>query len=338
MLAESYLHRLDPFVFQITETIGLRWYGVAYILGFLTAWLVFRWMAKRTFSIVPFERSGDLVFACILGVLIGGRMGYGLFYEPSMFVTVTTEFPWWEAISIHHGGMSSHGGIVGVLVTFVVWARRNNVEALHLFDLGSICTTPGLFYGRIANFINGELWGNPLPAESQSNSPWWSIKYPSEVTEVWLANPAQYSEQLGAVDALQSSVIGGTSFYSNVVSQMYAGNETVIQTVKPLLTAWHPSQLYQAIAEGPVLLLALVLLWWKPRKSGVISGWFLILYGLMRIVTEMFRQPDFDVESLAGLSRGQLLSVIMVVAGVALVLVCIRRDSGKRGGFCNTRL
>jgi phosphatidylglycerol:prolipoprotein diacylglycerol transferase len=334
VLAESYLHRLDPFVFQITETIGLRWYGVAYIAGFFTAWLIFRWMAKGKFSTLRLESAGDLVFACVLGVLVGGRLGYGLFYDPSMFTTFTSGFPWWEAVSIHHGGMSSHGGIVGVLVTFVVWGQKNNVSALHLFDMGSICTTPGLLYGRLANFINGELWGNPLPKEAQIDSPWWSVKYPSEITDVWLVNPPQYTEQLEVVDSLQASVVGGTSFYSNVVTQMIAGNNEVIQTVQPALTAWYPSQLFQAIAEGPMLLVALIVLWWKPRKPGVISGWFLLLYGLMRICTEVYRQPDGGVGLIAGLSRGQLLSVCMVVAGVAMALVCARRSAEKVGGFC----
>lgn len=334
MLAESYLHRLDPFVFQITETIGLRWYGVAYIAGFFTAWLIFRWMAKSKFSTLRPESAGDLVFACVLGVLVGGRLGYGLFYEPSMFITFTSAFPWWEAASIHHGGMSSHGGIAGVLVTFVVWGRKNNIDALHLLDIGSICTTPGLLYGRLANFVNGELWGNPLPREAQTDSPWWSVKYPSEITDIWLVNPPQYSEQIGVVDTLQASVIGGTSFYSNVVTQMIAGNNEVIQTVQPVLTAWYPSQLFQAFAEGPMLLAILVVLWWKPRKPGVMSGWFLLVYGLMRICTEAYRQPDVGVELIVGLSRGQLLSVCMVVAGVAVVSICARRDAEKAGGFC----
>ncbi|HIC59601.1 MAG TPA: hypothetical protein EYO71_05960, partial [Rhodospirillales bacterium] len=219
-------------------------------------------------------------------------------------------------------------------VTFVVWGRKNNIDALHLLDIGSICTTPGLLYGRLANFVNGELWGNPLPREAQTDSPWWSVKYPSEITDIWLVNPPQYSEQIGVVDTLQASVIGGTSFYSNVVTQMIAGNNEAIQTVQPVLTAWYPSQLFQAFAEGPMLLAILVVLWWKPRKPGVISGWFLLVYGLMRICTEAYRQPDVGVELIVGLSRGQLLSVCMVVAGVAVVSICARRDAEKAGGFC----
>lgn len=334
VLAESYLYRLDPFIFQVTETIGLRWYGVAYIAGFLTAWLALRWMSRVKFSSLQTDRAGDLVFACVLGVLIGGRLGYGLFYDPSVFISFTSDFPWWEAISIHHGGMSSHGGILGVLATFVVWGRKNKISQLHLFDIGSVCTIPGLFYGRLANFINGELWGRALPKETQPNPPWWSVKYPSEITDVWTADPARYAEQLAAVDTLQTKIIGGDTFHANVVKEIYAGNEEVIQTIQPLLTAFHPSQLFQAIAEGPVLLAALVIVWWRPRKPGVVSGWFLILYGLMRICTEAYRQPDSGVELIAGLSRGQLLSVFMVVFGSAMVMICTKRESEKFGGFC----
>jgi len=337
VLAESYLHRLDPFVFQFTETVGLRWYGVAYIAGFFTAWLIFRWMAKSAFSSLRIDKAGDLVFACVLGVLIGGRLGYGLFYDPSMFITFTSEFPWWEAISIHHGGMSSHGGILGVLIVFIVWGRKNNIAPLHLFDVGSVCTTPGLLYGRVANFINGELWGKQIPAEMQDSPPWWSVKYPTEITEVWLMNPTRHAEQLRVVDTLQTTVIGRTSFYENVVGHVYSGNAEVTQTVQPLLTAWYPSQLFQAVAEGPVLLLALVVLWWKPRKPGVISGWFLILYGLMRICTEVYRQPDVGITMIAGLSRGQLLSVCMVAAGATVVSICSKRNTEKLGGFCRSR-
>jgi len=336
VLADAYLHTLDPFVFRFTETIGLRWYGIAYIAGFFTAWLIFRWMSRNKFSPLKPERAGDLVFACVIGVLVGGRVGFGLFYDPSMFITFTSNIPWWEALAIHHGGMSSHGGILGVLVVFVFWGRKNGVAPLHLFDMGAVCTTPGLFYGRVANFINGELWGKSLPLELQGNSPWWSVKYPSEVTEAWLSNPANYMEELNAVDALQTTVIGGASFYQNVVTEMYAGNEVVIQSVKPLLTAWYPSQVFQSLAEGPILLLALVALWWKPRSPGVVSGWFLVLYGLMRIFTEAYRQPDVGVNIIAGLSRGQLLSVFMIAVGGVIITTCAKRETEKLGGFSRT--
>ena len=126
MIATSYLHQLDPFAFQITETIGLRWYGLAYITGFLIAWVIIRWMGKKKISPIQPERAGDLLFVAIVGVLVGGRVGYCLFYELSMFYTFTTDFPWWKLLAIQDGGMASHGGMIGVLVAFYIWGKRNN--------------------------------------------------------------------------------------------------------------------------------------------------------------------------------------------------------------------
>lgn len=333
MLAESYIHQLDSFAIQLTDSFGLRWYGLAYIAGFITAWLIIRWMGKRKFSPLKPEQAGDLIFAMVMGVLFGGRIGYGLFYDQSMFYTFSNEIPWWEVLAIHHGGMSSHGGIAGVLIAIILWGRKHNISIPHILDVSSICAIPGLCYGRIANFINAELWGRSLPTPMQDNPPWWSVKYPSEITEVWLSDPVTHQEKLALIEPLRSSVIGGETFYFNVVSQAQAGNQLVVETIQPLLTAWYPSQLFQALTDGPMLLIALVLIWWKPRKPGVIAGWFLIVYGILRVATEMYRQPDTNVSLIAGLTRGQLLSLLMVFLGVALVAVSAARRSEKLGGF-----
>ncbi|MDP7006088.1 MAG: prolipoprotein diacylglyceryl transferase [Phycisphaerales bacterium] len=333
MLADSYLHQLNPFAIQLTDTIGLRWYGLAYISGFIVAWLMIRWLGKNNFSKIKPEQSGDFIFACIVGVLAGGRLGYGLFYDPTMFYTFSSEFPWWEALAIHHGGMSSHGGMVGVLVVFILWGRKHNSSILNVMDTGVVCGIPGLFFGRLANFVNGELWGKKLPNELQLDPPWWSVKYPSEITEVWLVNPESHETELASIEPLRAVVSGGDSFYTNLVSQIYSGNEVAIETVQPLLTAWYPSQLFQTLTDGPVLFAAMILVWLKPRNPGIISGWFLIVYGVLRITTEMYRQPDVGVSSTMGLSRGQLLSAAMIVSGVILTLVCSRKNTEKMGGF-----
>jgi len=333
MIATSYLHQLDPFAFQITETIGLRWYGLAYIAGFLIAWAIIRWMGKKKISPIQPERAGDLLFVAIVGVLVGGRVGYCLFYDPSMFYTFATDFPWWKLLAIQDGGMASHGGMVGVLVAFYIWGKRNKIPALHLLDIGCICATPGLFFGRIANFINGELWGKPLPMNLQDKPPGWSVKYPTEVTEVWLQNPAEFGDKLQQLEPLRTSVVGGSSFHQSIVAEMYKGNQHVIDTVQPLLTAWYPSQLFQAAAEGPLLCIVLFWVWWKPKTPGVIASTFLLFYGITRVATEAFRQPDEGVALLAGLSRGQVLSGAMIIAGIVLLLFSTRRQTMKLGGF-----
>jgi len=333
VLAESYLHRLNPFAIQLTDTIGLRWYGIAYIGGFITGWVMLRWMGRRKISPLHPDKAGDLLFTTVLGVLLGGRIGYGLFYDQSMFYTFTSDIPWWEVLAIHHGGMSSHGGMIGVLLAVIIWSKKHHFSALHIMDIGATCALPGLFYGRLANFINAELWGKALPEAMQTSPPWWSVKYPTEIIDVWLSSPNTYESKLVALETLRSSVLGDASFYSNVVSQAYAGDQTVIQTIQPLLTAWYPSQLFQAIANGPIVFAAIVLLWWKPRRPGVIAGWFLVVYGALRVFTEIYRQPDVGVPLTFGLSRGQNLSLIMVLLGIGLMWFCSNRNSKKLGGF-----
>ena len=333
MADQSYLHQLDPFAIQITESLGLRWYGLAYIAGFIVAWAVIRWMGQKKITPIHPNKVGDLMFAAVIGVLVGGRLGYCLFYAPSMLYTFTSDFPWWKLLAIQDGGMASHGGIIGVAVAFVIWGKRNNISILHLFDIGAMFATPGLFFGRIANFVNGELWGRALPTEQQLTPPTWSVKYPTEITEVWLQNPSEFQAELQQLETLQTSIVGGSFYYQTIVNELYAGNQTVIQVVKPLLTAWYPSQLFQAFAEGPLLFLALFIVWWTPKKPGIIASCFLLFYGSARIATEVFRQPDEGVALFMGLSRGQVLSVFMIMFGVLLLFYTSRIKTQTYGGF-----
>ena len=288
MIDHSYLHQLDPFAIQISETVGLRWYGLAYIAGFFVAWAIIKWMGVKKISSIPPNRVGDLMFAAIIGVLIGGRLGYCLFYAPSIVYTFTDDFPWWKLLAIQDGGMASHGGIIGVLVAFIIWGKKNNISQLHLIDVAALCAAPGLFFGRIANFINGELWGKTLPEDLQATAPAWSVKYPAEITQLWLQDPIRYSDQLAQLEVLQATVPGANSFHQTIVNEMYAGNELVIETIQPMLTARYPSQLFQAIAEGPLLFFVLFWVWWKPKKSGVVASAFLLLHLLVDVESIFF--------------------------------------------------
>lgn len=342
-LAESYLHKLDPFVVQFTETFGLRWYGLAYVTGFIVAWLLLRWLAATRRSVLTPEIVGDLLVYVILGVLLGGRLGHAIFYGGGKpFIEFSGDFPYWEILAIHRGGMSAHGGMIGVIIACSLFAYRRRVPALHLLDLAGFAACPGLFFGRIANFINAELWGKAIPADMQQNPPWWSIKYPQEVLEVWLPVATSKTESPEAVAqaeakiealvaALETKVQGGSHFFEHVVAiardSSHKLHHDVVAVLEPMLTAYYPSQLIQALTDGPILMAALVLIWWKPRKAGVVGSWFLILYAVLRIITEIFRQPDEGVALLFGLSRGQVLSLVMLIVGC----VCLRIALTKKG-------
>jgi phosphatidylglycerol:prolipoprotein diacylglycerol transferase len=341
VLAESYLHRLDPFAIQFTENFGLRWYGLAYAVGFLIAWLFIRWMARSGRSPLTVQEAGDLMFYAIVGVLVGGRLGHVIFYGADgvpfkPLWTFTEQFPYWDVLAIHRGGMASHGGMIGVILACLVFARRHKVTALHLVDLGGLTCTAGFFFGRLANFVNGELWGKALPASMQDDPPWWSVKYPEEIF-LWDPTVPAEAARLEKLEQLYPLLGGESTFLENVVHAVKAGNEQVIEFLRPLLTAYYPSQIFQAATDGLLVAAILALIWLKPRKPGVIGCWYLIIYGALRIVTEVFRQPDQGVALLAGLSRGQVLSVLMVLAGIVLLWVCARRDVEPMAGFGKSR-
>jgi phosphatidylglycerol:prolipoprotein diacylglycerol transferase len=167
----------------------------------------------------------------------------------------------------------------------------------------------------------------------QANPPWWSVKYPQEILE-------RTFTKHGELESLGTVIPGDELFYANIVRAAGEGNPQVVETVQPLLTAYYPSQIVQAVTDGPILMAVLIIAWWGPRKPGVVGSWFLISYGVMRILTEFIRQPDAGVAGLATLlgelSRGQLLSILMVVIGVVALVICTRREVEPIGGLVRT--
>ncbi len=326
VLAESYLHDLNPFAIQFTESFGIRWYGLAYAVGFLIGWSMISWLARTGRSPLTPRLVGDFMTYVIVGVLVGGRLGYALFYDPHLIIGFSGTIPFWDLLAINKGGMASHGGVIGSVLACCLFGYRRRTSILHLFDLCAWACTPGLGLGRIANFVNGELWGRPLPADGQLDPPWWSIKYPEQILSPEFLHR-------DALEALCPIVGGDQTFLANLVEAMQAGNQEVIEVVRPLLTAYYPSQLLQALTDGPILLAVLALIWLKPRKPGIIAAWFLIAYGVLRIATEFFRAPDEGIGLVLGLSRGQWLSTVMVIAGALLLAVSARRTAPRYGGL-----
>jgi phosphatidylglycerol:prolipoprotein diacylglycerol transferase len=340
-LAEAYLHRLDPFVVRFTDDVGIRWYGLSYAVGFVLAWLILRWFAKTGRGPMSVRQVGDVMIPVILGVLLGGRLGYALFYDRGLFIGFTSTLPWWDLLAINKGGMASHGGIIGVMIALWWFARRQagGLSPLHLFDLAAFAGLPGLFLGRLANFINGELPGKVLPDAMQADPPWWSVKYPADVYGFVNERAVQLGDAVqamgGSVGEWHNALLQATVnpdaqqtvdyWLAKMVTAMHDGNEVVIDAVQPLLSAYYPSQIFQALTDGPILMGALALIWLRPRKPGLIASWFLVIYGILRVATEVFRQPDEGVSLLWGLSRGQVLSVVMIVLGAVCVWWCAQR-------------
>src|SRR5678815_702753 len=280
-----YLHDLSPFVFKIGSW-GPRWYGVAYVLSFATAFVLYRWLARRRFTDMPEEKVGDFItYAAIFGVMLGGRLGWILFYG----LKQTHDSPWWP-LQVWEGGRSSHGGILA-LVLFTWWySRTYKLSWTGIGDSLCVVACAGLFLVRCANFINGELYGKPAGEPGGAATVPWAVIFPGELESA--APP---------LDAIQHDV---------------AMREWLRSTLPPR----HPSQIYEALLEGVVLFTALWLLRTRARvPRGIITGLFFILYAALRIIGEVFRVPD-PAWHLGPLSAGQSLSLGMFIVGAAFVV------------------
>ena len=149
-----FMNTFDPFAFRITESFGIRWYGLAYLAGFLASYAIVLRLAKSKLSLLSAEKAGDFIFAVAIGTIVGGRLGYCLFYSPDLLWRFTKAPPFWGLLAINEGGMASHGGIIGIFAACLYFAWRNKINALHLTDLIAATAGIGVFLGRLANFVN----------------------------------------------------------------------------------------------------------------------------------------------------------------------------------------
>ena len=274
-----YLHEIDPIAFGLGP-LQVHWYGIMYLLGFLVAW----WLGRRRIRAgrlpgVDEAGFGDLMFYCMLGVVLGGRIGYILFYDLKTYVADPL-----QVLQIWKGGMSFNGGLLGVLVAVWWWARKHRLHVFDVVDFVTPLVPPGLGFGRLGNFINGELWGKPTQGTAFDG---WGVVFPRTLPEPF-----------ASMDA------------ATLRAQFEAG------VLDPFLR--HPSQLYQAALEGLALF---AFLWWyssKPRPRYAVAGWFALLYGVFRCAVEFVRVPDAQLGYLAfgWLTMGQLLQLPLIAFGL----------------------
>lgn len=323
-----WVHDIDPYFIELWEGGPIRWYGLAYVAGFFCAWALVRRVLRAGRSPMAPDSSGDLVMAFALGAVIGGRVGYVLFYQPSLLWTFSGAPPFWGLLALNQGGMSSHGGMLGVLLAAWLFARRKKAPLFHVLDLAAFAAPLGLFFGRLANFVNGELYGRATDVP-------WAVRFPQEL---FTFSPRQLAPVAEALSPVVDVPLDGTSLRAHlpeVLELIQQGNVAVSQAVAPFLTPRHPSQLYEAVLEGLLLFLVLLFAWRKPRKPGVIIGLFAMLYAAGRVVVELFREPDAHIAHLEyatlHITRGQWLSLGLALAGVAFLLLARRRDEALGG-------
>jgi phosphatidylglycerol:prolipoprotein diacylglycerol transferase len=296
-----YLHDLDPFIFRLWGDFGPRWYGMAYVLAFACGFWLLRVLAKRGYTQLRVEQAGDFItWAALFGVMLGGRIGYVLFYRPDMLLDPLSIVRVWE------GGMSSHGGMIGLIVCTYWYAWRHKLSWTNLGDNLVVVAPIGLFFGRCANFINGELYGR------LTNVPW-AMLFPKELLEP--ANAAEGERALLAAERVNPSL----TTPETIVSALH-GSPRLRAVIRPILTPRHPSQIYEALLEGVVLFAILWLVRTRTRQpDGVLTGLFFVCYAIFRIVVEYFREPDASL--IAGFTRGQFFSFFLIAIGLAFIVV-----------------
>lgn len=353
----TYVHALNPFAIQFTEHFGIRWYGLAYLAGFVCGYLAIVRLTKRGGMLFKVDEVADFITYVAIGVLVGGRLGYCVFYAPELWTSFDGHFPYWGVLKVNEGGMASHGGIIGVMVVCWLYGRVNKLPFLHCLDATVFGGSLGFFFGRIANFINGELYGREA-----SPTLAWAVKFPSEMS-LWIQRSFNKLYELKpAADAMGELVTGtgekvtvNATIWQNwlenygrdgvarqhvndmvegLILAVQNGNAKVTEALAPVLTPRHPSQLYQCLLEGLLVFLILCWIWRKPQKPGVVSGWFGTLYCVARIIGEQFRMPDAHIGfQLWGLTRGQWLSIAMLSVGIAWLIFVYRRDTKPLGGW-----
>ena len=280
---------LHPQINPVALDLGfveLHWYGLMYLLAFAAAYFL-AWYRTKSRSDFTAEMVSDLVFFGSVGVILGGRIGYVILYNFSEFISNPSYlFRVWE------GGMSFHGGFIGVLLAMWYFAHKYKKAPFTVLDFIAPCVPTGLLFGRIGNFINGELWGRVSTSDISH-----LMYFPQAANadfELLQANPALQSVAANIGDYL--------------------------------LLPRHPSQLYQAATEGVLLF---ILLWWfssKPRPRYAVSALFLLGYGISRFTTEFFRQPDVGYELFFGwMSKGQLYSLPMIIFGIILMVMAYQK-------------
>ena len=305
-----YLHNLDPFIFRIWDDVGPRWYGMAYVLAFLTGFALLRWLSGRGYLDLPPAAVGDFVtWVALFGVMVGGRLGYVLFYRPDMLSEPLSILKVWQ------GGMSAHGGIIGVVLFSLLYARRHKMAWTNLGDNLVVVAPIGLCLGRCANFINGELYGRVAQVS-------WAMQFPKELLEP--ANAAEAHRALASGQQIESSL--GTV---DALVEAARTNPQIANALREILPPRHPSQLYEAALEG-VLLFAI--LWFVRTRmrtpNGVLTGLFMCLYAIFRIAVEYFREPD---ASMIGIfTRGQFFSFFLIAIGIAFIVAAYRHPTYPR--------
>ncbi|WMY95472.1 MAG: prolipoprotein diacylglyceryl transferase [Arsenophonus sp.] len=267
---------LNPVILSIGP-MEFHWYGMMYVIGFVFAMWLAKRMANKPNSGWTKTEVENLLYFSFFGVIIGGRLGYVLFYNFKVFLSDPFYF-----FKVWNGGMSFHGGLIGVICIMFWYAYKTRRHFFVVADFMAPLIPFGLGIGRIGNFINGELWGRVT-----LKTPWAMLFPRARDSDIQIVNQ----------DPTLLPIL-----------EKYGG-----------LLPRHPSQLYEMFLEGIILFLILNLFVYKSQPKGSVSGLFLIVYGIFRTFVEFFREPDVQLGLFFGMSMGQILSLPMIIFGIFII-------------------
>jgi phosphatidylglycerol---prolipoprotein diacylglyceryl transferase len=291
-----YVHDLSPFLLRFGGDFGVRWYGLAYIAAFFLGILVVRHLSRLGYCDIPAEKVSDFIIGgALFGVLLGGRLGYMLFYDLQNFLRDPLIF-----FRVMDGGMSAHGGMLGLTIYSLWYSYRHKVSWRNIGDNLVVAAPIGLCLGRLANFINGELYGRVSSVQ-------WAIQFPKELYE---APPETVQLVLSKAATINPQWVTIEEVIENVRNSP-ALREVLAGTLSPR----HPSQLYEAALEGALLFAILWLLRTRLRlRNGILTGAFFVGYAILRMIAEVFREPDAPLTG--PFTRGQFLSIFLILIGL----------------------
>ena len=319
----TYIHHIGPIIFDINGALALRWYGLAYVAGFILGYLVLLRLSRKGLYCVEESKLGDFITAvCVFGVLLGGRLGEFFFYWlPEKGLDGFLADPAW-VLRVWEGGMASHGGIIGVFLVALWYSRKHKLSFPAVVDGLAIVAPIGLCFGRIANFINGELFGKIAPVDSAI-----AVKFPQECTtlppDTFLPKVLEACEASG-IEWVAPGQPGWFDWYLTAIRE----NETFREVVGQVLNPRYPSQLFEAFGEGLVIFVVLLVLRlkWKGAPAGIFSAGFAALYSIARITCECFKEPDAAVW--CGVTQGQWLTISVIAMFAGFLWVALR--NGKK--------
>lgn len=337
---------IDPVIFTLISNaagepvIALRWYGLMYVLAFVFGYFVFRWLQKTGYLRIKTEDVTNIIVTGVLGTFLGGRLGYLFFYQfDRLFLgdggltvgeRIAMVFKVWE------GGMSFHGGVFGVGLAVLIYARVKKHGFWNIID-GAVHIVPlGVALVRIGNFINGELYGRAItddsgnPITAPDKLPWYAMKFPTDHH-----TPGAQLELQRAMQERYAADNPGATTIPDSALQVPPVDPGAWEQASHFFPGRYPSQLVQFAFEGVLVFIAIWLLRRKLKRPGLLGAVFLMLYAVFRIPAELIRQPDSQVDparaaelggtaaflSSIGMTMGQFLSVVIFVTGLALFLL-----------------